>query len=64
MFRAASNWSADRVMRRFPEFLNVAPDKEEPILFTGEMVFSTVPTTVLCHERAINRYLRYTIAGF
>lgn len=38
--RAASNWSADRVMRRFPDFMNINlnSDSDNPILFTGEMV--------------------------
>ena len=36
--RCAPNWSADRIMNQFPEFMNVAPDSQDPIYFTGEMV--------------------------
>lgn len=32
----ASNWSAERIRAEYPEF-NLAPD--QPVLFTGEMVF-------------------------
>lgn len=35
----ASQWSADRVMRKFPEFMNASSNSNEPILFTGEMIF-------------------------
>ncbi|KAK4692390.1 hypothetical protein P7C71_g4803, partial [Lecanoromycetidae sp. Uapishka_2] len=36
---SAPNWSADRVMKRYPEFMNASPDSSDPILFTGEMIF-------------------------
>ena len=36
--RRAPNWSADRVMKQIPEFMNVSPDDPHPIFFTGEMV--------------------------
>lgn len=36
--RRAPNWSADRVMKQMPEFMNVSPDDPNPIFFTGEMV--------------------------
>lgn len=36
--RRAPNWSADRVMKQIPEFMNVSPDDPYPIFFTGEMV--------------------------
>ena len=36
--RRAPNWSADRMMKQMPEFLNVSPDSQSPIFFTGEMV--------------------------
>ena len=35
---AASDWSADRVMRTLPEFMQ-SLDGDDPILFVGEMVF-------------------------
>jgi pimeloyl-ACP methyl ester carboxylesterase len=36
---AASNWSADRIMREYPEFhLNT----EGPLLFTGEMIYPSM----------------------
>ncbi|MCJ1369662.1 hypothetical protein MMC20_000874 [Loxospora ochrophaea] len=35
---AASNWSADRLLSRFPAFLNTDPSGPHPIYFTGEMV--------------------------
>lgn len=34
----ASNWSADRVMKEHPEFMNLSTSNDEPIYFTGEMV--------------------------
>ena len=34
----ASNWSADRVMKDHPAFLNLSTSNDEPIYFTGEMV--------------------------
>lgn len=37
--RAAPNWSADRAMKQYPEFMNASPDSTDPILLTGEMVF-------------------------
>lgn len=37
-FRNASNWSADRVMKQYPEFMYASPDGNQPVLFTGEMV--------------------------
>lgn len=36
--RASSNWAADRVIQKFPEFMTINTDSTEPILFTGEMV--------------------------
>ena len=37
-FSAASNWSADRVASRIPDFTNVDTDGERPIYFFGEIV--------------------------
>lgn len=37
LLRASSNWAADRVLQRFPEF-TTDTDSTEPIYFTGEMV--------------------------
>lgn len=34
----SSNWTADRVMQKFPDFMNKDSDSTETILFTGEMV--------------------------
>ena len=34
----APNWSADRVMKQYPEFMNKSADSPDPIYFTGEMV--------------------------
>ena len=34
--QAASNWSADRLLTQFPEFIH---DQNGPILFTGEMIY-------------------------
>jgi hypothetical protein len=36
--RSAPNWSADRAMKQYPEFLYASADGDEPVLFTGEMV--------------------------
>ncbi|MCJ1273228.1 hypothetical protein MMC21_001018 [Puttea exsequens] len=36
---SAPNWSADRAMKQYPEFLNTSTTSPEPILFTGEMIF-------------------------
>ena len=39
---SASNWAADRIVENFPNFLNIDTDvtsSENPIYFTGEMVF-------------------------
>ncbi|KAL8998349.1 MAG: hypothetical protein Q9169_002562 [Polycauliona sp. 2 TL-2023] len=33
-----SNWSADRVMKEHPAFMNISTSNDEPIYFTGEMV--------------------------
>lgn len=35
---AASEWSADRIMRTIPEYLHSDPDSDGPIYFFGEMV--------------------------
>ncbi|KAL6714535.1 hypothetical protein ACLMJK_007960 [Lecanora helva] len=37
--RNAPNWSADRVLKRHPEFMHISLDDNQPVLFTGEMVF-------------------------
>ncbi|KAF2868945.1 proline iminopeptidase [Massariosphaeria phaeospora] len=34
----AANWSAERLLQKFPEF-HTQPDKDTPILFTGEMIY-------------------------
>ena len=36
---SAPVWSADRVMKHYPQFLKISLDGPEPALFTGEMVF-------------------------
>lgn len=36
--RSATNWSADRAMKQYPEFIYASADGDEPVLFTGEMV--------------------------
>ncbi|KAL8849868.1 MAG: hypothetical protein Q9221_005206 [Calogaya cf. arnoldii] len=38
----ASNWSADRVMKEFPTFMNLSTSNEEPIYFTGEMIYPSM----------------------
>lgn len=35
----APNWSADRIMKQYPEFMNASADSSDPVLFTGEMIF-------------------------
>jgi pimeloyl-ACP methyl ester carboxylesterase len=35
----APNWSADRAMKQYPEFMNASAESKDPVLFTGEMVF-------------------------
>ena len=39
---AASEWSADRIIRTIPEYLNSDPDSEDSIYFFGEMVRLTL----------------------
>ncbi|MCJ1316392.1 hypothetical protein MMC15_001713 [Xylographa vitiligo] len=38
---AASNWSAERMMHKFPEFDACTADSSDPILFTSEMIFKS-----------------------
>ncbi|KAL8893912.1 MAG: hypothetical protein Q9192_004803, partial [Flavoplaca navasiana] len=38
----ASNWSADRVMKDHPAFLNISTSNDEPIYFTGEMIYPSM----------------------
>ena len=35
----AANWSAERLLAKFPEFSLQNVDKEEPVYFTGEMIY-------------------------
>lgn len=35
----ASNWSAERLLEKFPEFSLQNVDGEEPVFFTGEMIY-------------------------
>ncbi|KAG7006241.1 hypothetical protein G7Y79_00015g038310 [Physcia stellaris] len=39
---AASEWSADRIMRTIPEYLHSDPDSDGPIYFFGEMCFKAM----------------------
>ncbi|KAL9002451.1 MAG: hypothetical protein Q9188_004621 [Gyalolechia gomerana] len=41
----ASNWSADRVMKEHPEFMNLSTSNDEPIYFTGEMIYPSMFTS-------------------
>ncbi|KAL9594204.1 MAG: hypothetical protein Q9219_007166 [cf. Caloplaca sp. 3 TL-2023] len=38
----ASNWSADRIGKEYPAFLNLSTSNDEPIYFTGEMIFPSM----------------------
>ncbi|KAL8951330.1 MAG: hypothetical protein Q9222_002695 [Ikaeria aurantiellina] len=38
----ASNWSADRIMQQHPAFMNLSTSNDEPILFTGEMIYPSM----------------------
>ncbi|KAL8736775.1 MAG: hypothetical protein Q9166_000141 [cf. Caloplaca sp. 2 TL-2023] len=38
----ASNWSADRVMKEYPEVMNISTSNDEPIYFTGEMIYPSM----------------------
>ncbi|KAI4109801.1 MAG: hypothetical protein LQ339_001585 [Xanthoria mediterranea] len=38
----ASNWSADRVMKDHPVFMNLSTSNDEPIYFTGEMIYPSM----------------------
>lgn len=40
-----SNWSADRVMKDHPDFMNLSTSNDEPIYFTGEMIYPSMFTT-------------------
>ncbi|KAL8943849.1 MAG: hypothetical protein Q9216_000842 [Gyalolechia sp. 2 TL-2023] len=41
-----SNWSADRVMKEHPEFMNLSTSHDDdPIYFTGEMIYPSMFTT-------------------
>ncbi len=44
LVRSAPNWSADRAMKQYPEFLYASADGDEPVLFTGEMVTAQAST--------------------
>ena len=35
----AANWSAERLLAKFPEFSLHNVDEEEPVYFTGEMIY-------------------------
>ncbi|KAI4187492.1 MAG: hypothetical protein L6R41_002774 [Letrouitia leprolyta] len=37
-----SNWSADRVMKEHPEFMNLSTSNDDPIYFTGEMIYPSM----------------------
>ncbi|MCJ1384767.1 hypothetical protein MMC17_007885 [Xylographa soralifera] len=39
---AASNWSAERTIHKFPEFGACTADSADPILFTSEMIFKSM----------------------
>ncbi|KAL8919923.1 MAG: hypothetical protein Q9172_004741 [Xanthocarpia lactea] len=38
----ASNWSADRIMKEHPAFMNLSTSNDEPIFFTGEMIYPSM----------------------
>ncbi|KAL8910567.1 MAG: hypothetical protein Q9171_004149 [Xanthocarpia ochracea] len=38
----ASNWSADRIMKEYPAFMNLSTSNDEPIFFTGEMIYPSM----------------------
>lgn len=39
--RSAPKWSADRVIKQYPEFTLHSLDDPQPVFFTGEMVSNT-----------------------
>ncbi|MCJ1395438.1 hypothetical protein MMC18_008324 [Xylographa bjoerkii] len=43
---AASNWSADRLIHKFPEFRACTADSADPIIFTSEMIFKSMFTDI------------------
>ncbi|KAL8930754.1 MAG: hypothetical protein Q9208_000295 [Pyrenodesmia sp. 3 TL-2023] len=43
----SSNWSAARLMREYPAFMNLSASNDDPIYFTGEMIF---PSTFSDHD--------------
>ena len=48
---AASNWSADRVVAKLPEFNNIYVDSDDPIYFFREMVRTPYRLNVLLVRR-------------
>ncbi|KAL8715856.1 MAG: hypothetical protein Q9220_000523 [cf. Caloplaca sp. 1 TL-2023] len=53
----ASEWSADRMMKEHPAFMNLSTSNDEPILFTGEMVRSKTNPIPTHHQvRQIDIY--------
>ncbi|KAL8723487.1 MAG: hypothetical protein Q9225_000220 [Loekoesia sp. 1 TL-2023] len=38
----ASKWSADRIMKEYPAFMNLSTSNKEPIYFTGEMIYPSM----------------------